>query len=153
MAGRITEETVTKAIINYLNINGWEILCFDFPQSGTGVSLHLNKEFRTTKNKGVIIPDIVAIKNDTVLFFENKDRFVLEDFIKLEILKAQDRYSESVSRLLSEVTYSKIYYGVGMPYTPLNLQKTLLNKKMIDFAVFVNEERITIEYQILSILN
>ena len=62
MEGRITEEQVTKAILNWLESKSWEIVCFDFPQSGAGVSLHLNQELRTTKNKGAFIPDIVAIK-------------------------------------------------------------------------------------------
>ena len=86
MERRITEEQMTKAIIDWLEINSWEIICFDFPQSGTGVSLHLNNELRITKNKGAFIPDIVAIKNENVIFFENKDRFVINDFIKIQNL-------------------------------------------------------------------
>jgi hypothetical protein len=66
MERRITEEQLTKAILEWLIANNWEIICYDFPQSGTGVSIHPNEELRTTKNKGAIIPDIVAIKNGTV---------------------------------------------------------------------------------------
>ncbi len=51
------EEYVTKAILNWLETNNWKIICFDFPQSGTGYILHPNEEYRTTKNYGAIIPD------------------------------------------------------------------------------------------------
>ena len=98
MEGRITEEQVTKAILDWLETKGWEIICFDFPQSGTGVSLHLNEELRTTKNKGAFIPDIVAIKKGIVVFFENKDKFVLEDFNKVEELKQTANFSNSISK-------------------------------------------------------
>ena len=36
------EEHVTKATLKWLLANGWEIVCFDFPQSGTGRFLHPN---------------------------------------------------------------------------------------------------------------
>ena len=52
------EEQVTKNILDWLEGNGWKIICYDFPQSGTGVLLHLNNSNRTEKNKGGIIPDI-----------------------------------------------------------------------------------------------
>lgn len=38
----MTEEQVTKALLQYLTDNGWHIVCFDFPQSGTGKVLHPN---------------------------------------------------------------------------------------------------------------
>ena len=48
------EEKVTKNILDWLEENGWTIICYDFPQSGTGVLLHLNNSNRTEKNKGGI---------------------------------------------------------------------------------------------------
>ena len=38
----MTEEQVTKALLQHLTDNGWHIVCFDFPQSGTGRVLHPN---------------------------------------------------------------------------------------------------------------
>ncbi|MDR0515595.1 MAG: hypothetical protein LBH25_00950 [Fibromonadaceae bacterium] len=35
MERRITEEQTTKAFIEWLELNDWKIICFDFPQSGT----------------------------------------------------------------------------------------------------------------------
>ena len=146
MERRITEEEATIAIIDWLEVNGWKIICFDFPQSGTGVSLHPNEELRTTKNKGAFIPDIVAIKNGTVIFFENKDRFVLDDFIKVQDLRINNDYSNSIERLLAEFQYSEIFYGVGLVHSENTAQKTNLHLDKVDFAIFYHENK-TIEIQ------
>ncbi len=136
MERRITEEQTTKAILDWLEANDWKIICFDFPQSGTGVSLHPNEELRTTKNKGAFIPDIVAIKNSSVVFFENKDRFVLDDFIKVQKLKINNVFSNSIERLLAEFEYTNIYYGVGMYHSDGTEQKALDNLDKVDFVIF-----------------
>ncbi len=140
MERRITEEQVTKAILNWLETNGWEIICFDFPQSGTGVSLHPNQDLRTTKNKGAFIPDIVAIKNGVVLFFENKDRFVLTDFIKVQELKQTTDYTASIEKFLADFNYSKIFYGVGLAHTDKTELRTNEHLEKIDFAVFFQQD-------------
>ena len=146
MERRITEEQATKAILDWLEENDWKIICFDFPQSGTGVSLHPNEELRTTKNKGAFIPDIVAIKNGTVIFFENKDRFVLDDFIKVQDLRNNNDYSNSIQRLLVEFEYTEILYGVGLVHTVSTEQKTSLHLDKIDFAILYHENK-TIKIQ------
>jgi hypothetical protein len=152
MERRLTEEQVTKAILDWLEANGWEIICFDFPQSGTGVSLHPNEELRTTKNEGAFIPDIVAIKNGSVVFFENKDRFVLADFIKVEELKKNNDFSNSIERLLNDFEYSNIFYGVGLAHSDNTENKTNDNLDKIDFALFISEYRsVSVYYQINSI--
>ena len=71
------------------------------------------------------------------LFFENKDRFVLNDFLKIQELKQKENYASSIKKLLKEYTYSKIYYGVGLAYTPKTEQKTGEHLEKIDFAVFL----------------
>ncbi len=136
MERRITEEQATKAILDWLEENDWQIISFDFPQSGTGVSLHPNEELRTTKNKGVFIPDIVAIKKGIVVFFENKDRFEFDDFIKVQDLKNNNDYSSSIQRLLTKFEYSEIFYGVGLVYSDNTELKTSNHIDKIDFAVF-----------------
>ena len=148
----MTEEQVTKAVLNWLEKNGWKIICFDFPQSGTGVSLHPNEEIRTTKNRGAIIPDIVAIKGRSVVFFENKDRFVLDDFLKIKELRKSSNYSNSIKKLLSGCNYEQIVYGVGLPITDDAEKKTMENLEKIDFAVFVSADKsITVKHQITSV--
>jgi hypothetical protein len=137
----LTEEDVTLSIKQWLELNRWDIVCFDFPQSGTGVSLHPNEKIRESKNKGDIIPDIVAIKNGTVVFFENKDRFVLNDFIKVDLLRQSDDYSESIKELLKKYIYTSIYYGVGLPFSTTIRGNLMRNIHKIDFAVFVSSDR------------
>lgn len=140
MERRVTEEQITKAILNWLEANEWEIICFDFPQSGTGVSMHPNEELRTTKNKGAFIPDIVAIKNGVVLFFENKDRFLLPDFIKVQKLKQTTDYTVSIEKFLADFNYSKIFYGVCLAHTDKTELKTNEHLDKIDFAVFFQQD-------------
>ena len=142
MERRITEEQTTKTILDWLEAKHWKIICFDFPQSGTGVSLHPNEEFRTTKNRGAFIPDIVAIKSGTVLFFENKARFVLDDFIKIQELRRNKHYSSSIERLLREFEYSEILYGVGLVHSANTEQKTNLHLDKVDFAIFYHSNKI-----------
>lgn len=152
MERRLTEEQITKAILDWLEKDGWEILCYDFPQSGTGVSMHPNEELRTTKNKGAIIPDIVAIKGTTVLFFENKDRFVLSDFVKVNDLKTGSDYSASIQKLLKNYKVSQIFYGVGLPKNDNILKRVAEHEEKIDFAICVaNDKSVTVQFDRSSI--
>lgn len=130
------EEDVTKGILKALMANGWKIICYDFPQSGTGRVLHPND--RESKTFGAIIPDIVAIKDGIVVDFENKDRFVFSDFEKIDALRKTSEYSDSWEHLLKGNTYSKIYYGIGMPMTDSNYAKAEENKSLVDFIVYLN---------------
>ena len=130
------EERVTINILNWLECNGWKIVCYDFPQSGTGVLLHPNSdENRTTKNKGGIIPDILATRNSVALFFENKDRFVLSDFEKLKEIKTIGNFSNSLNTILSDFNVTSIYFGVGIPAIEKHIKKSLENIDGIDFLI------------------
>lgn len=152
MERRLTEEQITKAILDWLEKDGWEILCYDFPQSGTGISMHPNEELRTSKNKGAIIPDIVAIKGTTVLFFENKDRFVLSDFVKVNDLKTGSDYSASIQKLLKNYKVSQIFYGVGLPKNDNVLKRITEHEEKIDFAICVaNDKSVTVQFDRSSI--
>ena len=136
----MTEESVTKALLDWLESTGWEVICYDFPQSGTGIALHPNSALRETKNKGSIIPDIIAIRNGVVVFFENKDNFVQKDFDKVNRLRTTTNYSEAIIRLLKEYDYKKIFYGVGLPFTEKVVERTTNQIEQIDFAIFVSED-------------
>lgn len=130
------EEKVTKNLLTWLQLNGWTIVCFDFPQSGTGVLLHPNSDDnRTTKNKGGIIPDILAIRNSVALFFENKDRFFLSDFEKIREIKTLGNFSNSLESILSSYNINAIYYGIGIPAIIKHINKSLENIEGIDFLV------------------
>jgi len=137
MERRITEEQVTKAILNWLEASGWEIVCFDFPQSGTGTSLHPKGENSKTKN--IIIPDIVAYKasEDIGVFFENKNRFYYNDFLKIEKLRKTTDYKEALSKLFDEKLPRQMYYGIGLPDQKLFWEKAKQSLSRIDFLITV----------------
>lgn len=130
------EERVTINLLNWLESNGWKIICYDFPQRGTGVLLHPNtEENRTTKNKGGIIPDILATRNSVALFFENKDRFVLSDFEKIKEVKSLGNYSNSLNAILTNFNITNIFYGIGIPAINKHIKKSLENINGIDFLI------------------
>lgn len=145
----MSEEKVTIYIINWLKTNGWEIICYDFPQSGTGILLKpnskekqgadLGKPLPKEKNKNGVIPDIIAVKDEVVLWFENKNRFYLPDFQKLQSIKALNIYSSSLQKILNSKTCENIYYGIGIPNNAKILSKSLAHKDMVDFIISCDE--------------
>jgi hypothetical protein len=69
---------VTKTILSYLSSKGWNIVAYDFPQSGTGIMLHPDRNY-SEKNKGGIIPDIVAVKKKEYAFsLKIKTGFIIQ---------------------------------------------------------------------------
>lgn len=138
----ITEEQVTKNILKWLIENNWEIVTYDFPQSGTGKYLHPNKSVRQnkTKNNKAFIPDIVAVKNSNAIFFENKNRFFLDDFIKLKDIKESNDYSISIHNLLKTYNITNIYFGIGAINNELfiKLSKEYIN--CVDFIVLYDDK-------------
>ena len=124
------EEQVTKYILKWLINRGWEIVCFDFPQSGTGRFLHPNDS--SQKNRGAINPDIVAVKDGKCVFFENKDRFYSSDFEKINDLITGNAYSK------------EFYYGIGLP--KIKYSKSAEKKSnLVDFIIGVEENGSIIE--------
>jgi hypothetical protein len=140
MERRITEEQLTKALLIKLEAHGWRIICFDFPHSGTGIVLHPNNQTGSSKNKGSVIPDIVAIKKQTVLFFENKDKFDLSDIIKVQSLRENKRFSRSINQLLAGSKYSKILFGVGLVHSECSERKVELHLGKLDFVIFYHTD-------------
>jgi len=132
------EEQITKSILKYLVTLGWTVISYDFPQSGTGTIIQPTHRDKRTKNKGAIIPDIIAIRSQKVVIFENKDHFVFSDFQKIDSLRTDNVYLESFTKVLKAYTYEGLYYGVGLPDSDKAKLNTEKNKFMIDFALFVN---------------
>ena len=139
----MTEEQVTKAILSYLINSGWHIVCFDFPQSGTGRVLHPNSAV-SEKNKDSIIPDIVAVRGTVCVFFENKDRFYYPDYEKVNYLINHDDYSSDINLLLAKYNVNTIYYGIGLP-TVKHKKKSQESRTMVDFIIGVNEDKTVTE--------
>lgn len=133
----MTEERVTKAILKYLIQNNWKIICFDFPQSGTGKYIHPNAS--CSQNLDAIIPDVVAYKNNICLFFENKNRYDYNDFVKINNLITQNDYSERISSLLKDYKIDTIYYGIGFPASSFKT-RAINNSNLVDFILGVNQD-------------
>ena len=143
------EERVTINILKWLEENGWKIVCYDFPQSGTGILLHPNGANRTEKNKGGIIPDIIAVKANIALFFENKDRFYQPDFDKLLEIKTENNFSDSINKLLREFSISKIVYGIGIPDVKKHIEKSKNQLDKVDFLITTNDNKnVEVHYDI-----
>lgn len=142
----MTEEQITKSLLKWLISNDWEIVCFDFPQSGTGKYLHPNEEIRLneTKNIDAFIPDIVAVKRNTVLFFENKNRFYLNDFIKLSNIKENNPYSNAIDKLLKKYIIQNYYYGIGAESSKSFLENGNIHSNKVDFILTVTDDYIKI---------
>ena len=112
----MTEEQVTKSILKWLIDNDWEIVCFDFPQSGTGHFLLPNGSTE-----------------------KNKDRFFLSDYIKQNKLIVNNNYNNAINELLKNYSVTTIYYGIGLP---LNKYKNsaVQNRNLVDFILGVSEQ-------------
>lgn len=131
------EEQVTKDILQWLINRNWTIVCFDFPQSGTGHFLHPNGS--TDKNKDTINPDIVAVKGGNCVFFENKDRFYYPDYEKVNRLIVDNQYTDDISRLVSQYPIERFYYGIGLP-TVKHDTRSEKASHLVDFIIGVNED-------------
>ena len=147
------EEKVTINIMEWLEKNKWKIICYDFPQSGTGILLHINDQFRNGKSKDGIIPDIIAVKNNIALYFENKDKFYEPDFEKIYKIKTELKYSESINELLKNYNIKHIYYGIGFPYIRKEIEKSKSLFDKIDFLICVsNKKEVFVKYDNTKLL-
>ncbi len=132
------EEKVTINILKWLELQDWEILCYDFPQSGTGTLLHPND--RDSKNKGGVIPDIIAKKKGYSVFFENKDRYFFSDFVKLEKIKSEGKYTTALERVIYPNKLSNLFFGIGIYSNKSDIDKSLDNMGNLDFLVSVKDD-------------
>ena len=137
----MTEEKITLKIINWLKNSKWIILSFDFPQSGTG---HIFHPEESIKNKlSSFIPDIIAVKDTTAIFIENKNRYVLSDFYKQNELKNNIKRYNSVDEFLADYNIKHIYFGIGMPLNSYRPHKNS-NSNLVDFILGVEENNLTV---------
>jgi hypothetical protein len=111
----VNEESVTKIILGFLLKRDFEIISFDFPGSGTGklirpkVLLSLEQH----KNKNGIIPDILAYRENTLLFFENKAQETFSDFDKIVQLSNDSALHESIHEFCAPRNINKVLWGIG----------------------------------------
>ena len=138
MERRMTEEQVTKAIIRWLVAAGWEILSFDYPQSGTGRALHPVGSL--AKTDGSIIPDIIAHKSHRLIFFEDKSQYTHSDFEKIERLRHTDAYNYAIAELAGQRIYTQTYFGIGFQSESSQVGKSCKDWTMADFLVTVSAD-------------
>ena len=140
MERRLTEERITRRMLSWLKDEGWVIVSYDYPQSGTGYSLHSKDRVDGSKNIGAIIPDIVAVKSGIAIFFENKVEFNIVDIEAIIALRGSGLYDKSISILLNPFKpINKIQFGVALKESPKNLNKIIGHQSSLDFAFLVNE--------------
>jgi Holliday junction resolvase len=135
----MTEENITREAVRYLQHNGWVILSFDYPQSGTGYVLRPNES--CSRNKATIIPDIIAHNNDSCVFFENKVKFSENDYLKLKRLKLTNEYSKALDKVLSITGEKRVCIGIGLHDSKANI-KFLLNHPDLDYRLLVDGTRV-----------
>jgi hypothetical protein len=141
---KVPESIVTIAIIEWLEHSGWDILAFDYPQSGSGVLLKSRDDWedRDASSKGSgVIPDIIGIKDTQIIVFENKVDFRLSDFEKIASMRTSRAYEESILKLATPSTGLIILYGVGLSATKRTLSKSLNFSHLVDFVVVVDKDR------------
>lgn len=133
----IEEEFITKAILTFLKAKKYNIISFDFPQSGTGILLH--SDVSRDKNKG-IKPDVIASKGELMIVMENKNKYWREDFEKLHKLKIGADYTSDLKKLQSKCNTAFLKVGVGIPNSKNVVKKALETAYLIDFIISVDEE-------------
>lgn len=133
----MNEEFVTDNLIDYLRERGWDILSFDYPESGTGVVLHLNSKENHSKNQNSIIPDIIANKEEKLLVMENKTYYSRKDLDKLNKVK-DGGLEDSLKRNFPKTNWETVITGVGCPKSMDDLER--LKDSNLDYVAEVDQE-------------
>lgn len=117
MRAKTTEDFVTNAIAAQLAASGWDLRSVAAPGMGSGTILRPNPDAagRRPKVKGGVVIDVIASKDGSWLFLENKDRFSLSDLLKLVNVRDSGRYSQDLARLVGPA--AELRFGLGMPDT------------------------------------
>jgi hypothetical protein len=138
----MNEEKVTQFIVNWLRENGWRIISIDIPQAGSGLAIHIDRASERTLGgiHKAHVPDVIAERNGVFLFFEDKPRFLLDDFRKVHRLRTDDRYRTGIERITGPNAVG-VKFGVGLQDTASNEQKALAHSDLVDFIVLVDQKR------------
>jgi hypothetical protein len=132
------EEEITTSIVDWLVSCSWDIVSYDFPGSGSGSPLHPDVRERGTKNKGSIIPDIIAFKDYNVILIENKNRYLKSDFDKVSELCRHNRFEKAIENILGKRRFNRVSFGIGIPDDANALKKAESYPSKRDFLLAVN---------------
>ncbi|MBE6060273.1 MAG: hypothetical protein E7215_08895 [Clostridium sulfidigenes] len=135
----MSEENITIELVRILRGLGWDIISFDFPQSGTGLDLKPNDS--NEKNKDNYKPDIIVAKDGIALITENKVNYYEYDITKLNTLRETEIYSNSLDAILSPYNVELVYYGAALKLNKKNKEKLDNKKSKIDFSLLYDESK------------
>ena len=117
------EESVTKSVIFFLKQHEWEILDYDFPGSGTGRSFHIGTKEDLKKRKRVI-PDIIAYKNKTILWVENKEKDTISDYKKIySLFQESPNLIKQICHSYSDKPIDNLFFAISFSEKSRYLEK------------------------------
>ena len=133
----MNEESVTRSVMEWLDGQGWEVLDYDFPGGGTGRKFRQESDC-SAKNKGIVIPDIVAIKDDTCVLFEDKESDTADDYRKVVGLVRSTSLPEQMARAYPEHSINTVLAGIA--YAGESHYLALAEKEGVDVVVQVDPQ-------------
>lgn len=116
------EEGVTRAVVRFLKVEGWQIISCDLPQMGSGILLQEDR-VRGEKNKGGIIPDIIAYRERLIFFCESKKKFAQSDVEKMESVK-RGKYKEAIAEIFPFNSWNETLVSIGLAQKHLSGQES-----------------------------
>lgn len=133
----MTEPEITNCIVNYLRGLGWTIHAVDMPQMGGGVLLRPNGSRQ--KNKGSLIPDLIASRGAKLLIVESKSYFEPKDIEKL-VLLASPEYSASLSELMTKTSTTELITAIAGPATDSLVSRRAEITSLVDHFFEVSQD-------------
>ncbi len=133
----MTEEQVTKCILQWLIKRNWNILDYDFPGGGTGRKFHLDQN--SSKNFGIKIPDVIAFKNGTMLLFENKTTDTRSDYEKIKQISQNKDFILLLQKAYPDKEILSIKWGIG--FSGENKFIEIASDSGVDFVVNVTNNQ------------
>lgn len=126
----MTEEGVTDRVCDWLD-RDWHIVARHFPGSHGGLYFHTSGRGQSG-SRGSIIPDIVARRDDFVLFSEAKVRYTIADVRKMLRLLSP-AYRASIHERLGLDGHETLLGSVAFHTT--GLSRIRLGRGMVAFRV------------------
>lgn len=121
----MSEEAITKATIFFLKQQGWDILDYDFPGSGTGRNFHIGSN-EDHKNRRRTLPDIIAYKDGTILWFENKEKDTRSDYEKIfSLSQEKNNLMIQIIQAYPDKTVNNLLFAISFSGKSKYLSKVL----------------------------
>ena len=129
----MTEEQVTRSVLQWLTDLGWDILDYDFPGGGTGRSFHIDD--CVDKTEGIVIPDVIAFKDGVILLFEDKSVDTWTDYEKVERIAKTVKFLDLLRAAYPDKEICNIRWGIA--YSGARRFIDRVKDTCIDFVVNV----------------